>query len=154
MDFYDISTLRRDTSQNNLYDLTEPTFVMGDIAPLSTVVLPEQEMRLDLVSNSIYGTTNYVDLLMDLNSIDNPLNVKQGDTILYISLDQLDYYRITPNTIAQQRNVLLNASKSSKVSTDRQQYIENNYQLPPTFLSSPGSPIEISSGSITIKPIL
>jgi hypothetical protein len=154
MDLYDLTILQRDLTQGNLYDLTEPTFFLQEIAPLQTIVLPEQEMRMDLISYSIYGTTDYVDLLMDLNSIDNPLNVMSGDVILYISLDQLDYYRQSPSTTTQQRNILLNSNKSTKTDPSRQQYLDNNYQLPPTFLETPSSPIVVSNGNITIKPIL
>ena len=152
MDLYDITTLQRDINQNNLYDLIESTFVMNYYPPLSMIVLPEQEMRVDLISFSLYGTTDYVDLIMDLNGIDNPLNIMSGDIINYIDLSQLDSYRQSTNTTTSQRNILLNSSKS-QVDNNRQQYIENNYQLPPTFLQTPGSPIVISQGTITIKPI-
>ena len=154
MELYDITALPKDPNQNNLYDLTEPTFILTQLAPLSTIVLPEQEMRIDLISYSLYGTVDYADLLLDLNDIDNPLNIKSGDTISYISLSDLDSYRQTVSVVQQQRNILLNSNKSTSVSTDRHQYIENNYQLPPTFLQNPGSsPVVINQGNITITPV-
>jgi hypothetical protein len=154
MDLYDITILQRDPNQGNLYDLIETTFVLKSVAPLQIIVLPEQEMRLDLVSHSIYGNTDYLDLLMNLNNIDNPLNIMAGDTILYISLNLTDYYRQSPNKNSQQRNILLNVNKSTKTDYNRQDYLNNNYQLPPTFLKTPASPIVVSNGNITIKPIL
>ena len=156
MNLYDITTLQIDSKQGNLYDLTTNTFILKEIANLQTVVLPEQEMRIDLVSYSIYGTTDYADLIMDLNDIDNPLNIKSGDVINYITLDLLDYYRQSPAIAVQQRNTLLNSNKvtqNTQSVNNRQQYIENNYQLPPTFLQNPGSPITVSQGNVTINPI-
>jgi hypothetical protein len=152
MNLFDITSLQRDTKQSNLYDLTEPTFVLKELGIYSMTVLPEQTMRPDLISYSIYQSVNYVDLILDLNSIDNPLNIKSGDIIYYISLDQLDYYRQNPNIVTQQRNILLNANKSTKIDNNRQIYTDNNYQLSPTFLQNPGSPISISGGNITISP--
>lgn len=160
MDLYDITTLQRVSPTQStiidsiLYDLTEPTFVFLGGAPLQTTVLPEQEMRIDLVSFSIYGTTDYADLIMDLNNIDNALNIKAGDTINYISLDQLNYYRPAPNTPVQQRSILLNTNKSTQTDPNRQAFTENNYQLPPTFLQTPASPIVISQGNVTITPLI
>ena len=152
MNLFDITSLQRDSKQGNLYDLTEPTFVLKQLGILSMVVLPEQTMRADLVSYSIYQSVDYVDLILDLNSIDNPLNIKSGDVIYYISLDQLDYYRQNPNIVTRQRNILLNANKSTKIDNSRQNYVDNDYKLPPTFLQNPGSPISISNGNITISP--
>lgn len=154
MDLFDISTLQRDANQSNLYDLTAPTFTFQNPATLEYTVLPEEEMRMDLISNTIYGTDNYVDLLMNLNGLDNPLNVMSGDKLLFISLDQLNSYQETPSINTQQRNTLLNSNKQTSTSSTRQAYTTNNYSLPPTFLQTPASPIVISNGNITITPIL
>lgn len=158
MNLYDLSILKLDSNQTDknipigLYDLIEPTFILRNSPRMEMTVTFEQEMRIDLISNDIYKNVNYADLLLNINGIDNPLNIKAGDIIQYISLDQLDYYRLSPNSTIENRRVLLSPNKSSKKDINRQQYIEDKHQLPPTFLENTGSPISTSGTRIVISP--
>ena len=159
MELYDLSILKIDINQTDvniptgLYDLLEPTFTLKDISRSKITVTKEQEMRIDIISNDIYQSVNYADLLLDINGIDNPLNIKAGDIIEYIPLDQLTNYRVSPNTTAENRRTLLSPNKSSAKDTTRQQYVEDNYQLPPTFLENTGSPVSTSGTKVIISPI-
>lgn len=158
MDLFDISILKTDDNQLNdinqpMYNLIEPTFTTKDLVKFTTIVTKEQEMRIDLISYALYQSVNYSDLLLNINDIDNPLNIKEGDTLLYPPLEHLQYYRITPNTTTTNRRILLSPNKSNKKDANRQQYIENNYQLPPTFLDNPSNPVSTGTGKITISPI-
>lgn len=158
MDIFDITILKTDDNQlsdtkQSMYNLIEPTFTTKDLVKFTTIVTREQEMRIDLVSYALYQSVNYVDLLLNINDIDNPLNIKEGDTLLYPPLEHLQYYRITPDTTTVNRRRLLSPNKSSKKDPNRQQYIENNYQLPPTFLDTPSNPVSTSAGKITISNV-
>lgn len=153
MNIYDISILKRDPNQSDLYDLTEPTFTQPILTPFQMIVTKEQEMRIDLISYELYKSVDYVDFLLNLNDIDNPINIKQGDVILYTSIDKFELCKIAPNTNDVKQKTLLSPNKSSKKDPNRQQYIEDNYQLPPTFLETPASPISTSGNKITISPI-
>jgi len=153
MEIYDISILKRDPNQNDLYDLIEQTFTLNTIPLFKFIVGREEEMRPDLISYKLYKSVNYVDFILNLNEIDNPLNIKEGDVILYTTADKFESYKVSPNTIADKRKTLLSPNKSSRKDPNRQQYIEDNYQLPPTFLETPASPISTSGNKITISPI-
>lgn len=151
MDFYDLQNLIRDAKQNNLYNLFDPTFKMRTgVGLIKYVVSPEEEMRIDLISKATYGSVNYCDFLLDLNGIDNPLNIKSGDILIYTEYESLELYkvRIVDNTKAQA--TLLNANKSTKKDPNRQKYIENNYSLPPTFLDEPTAPVRVEQNQIII----
>lgn len=154
MELFDIKSLVRDENQDGLYDLFAETFVLKETNTTVNqyVVQREQEMRVDLITNDIYKNINYVDFILDINDIDNPLNIMSGDTIYYVDSEFIDNYRVTSKEIAT-RNTLLNANKSTKKDNNRQEYIENNYQLPPTFLDSPQSPISRVGQYTVISPL-
>lgn len=158
MNLFDITILKTDDNQlsdinQSMYNLIEPTFTTKDLIKFTTVVTREQEMRIDLISYSLYQSVNYADLLLNINDIDNPLNIKEGDTLLYPPLEHLEYYRINPDTITVNRRRLLSPNKSNRKDTNRQQYVENNYQLSPTFLDNPSNPVSTGGDKITITPI-
>ena len=153
MEIYDISILKRDPNQDNLYNLTESTFADQQSTLSELIVTREQEMRPDLISYFLYRSVDYVDFLFNINGIDNPLNIKQGDVILYDSIDRIGLYRISPNTSDDRKRTLLSPNKSSVKDPNRIKYVEDEYQLPPTFLETPTSPISTSGNQITISPI-
>lgn len=150
MNLHDISSLKRDTKQDNLYNLFEPTFNLKSVTKLQRIVTKENEMRIDLISDDIYKNINYADFLLDLNDIDNPLNIMAGDIIYYVSVEELDLLKIVP-TSEDKRKSLLNSNKSNR-DPNRQQYLEDNYQLSPTLLDNIGSPVTTSGSRITISP--
>lgn len=159
MDLFDITILKNDDNQLDdngqpMYNLIEPTFSTKDtLVKSQTIVTKEQEMRIDLISYDLYQSVNYADLLLNINDIDNPLNIKEGDILLYPPMEHIQYYRVSPDTTTTNRRKLLSPNKSNKKDTNRQQYIENNYQLPPTFLDTPSNPISTSGGKITVTSI-
>lgn len=154
MEFFDIKTLVRDDNQDGLYDLFAETFVFRGIDTTTSqyTVQREQEMRIDLVSNDVYKSLEYIDFILNLNDIDNPLNIMSGDTILYIDTEFVDTYRVTTKEAAT-RNTFVNANKTTKKDPNRQEYVENNYQLPPTFLDTPQSPISRIGQNTIISPL-
>ena len=107
-------------------------------------------MRIDIVCNEIYGDTQYSDFLLDLNNIDNPLNIMNNDILLYVSADQIKYFRIDESTAKTLRSTYLNANKISQPDPNRSSYVENNYALPPTFLQIPSSSVQIINGQIVL----
>ena len=151
MDFYNIDNLKRDVSQNNLYNFFDATFQYFTGAVLYQYqVQGYQEMRIDLVCNDIYNSTDYCDFILDLNNIDNPLNIMNNDIILYVSADQIKYFRIDESTAKTLRSTYLNANKISQPDPNRSSYVENNYALPPTFLQIPSSSVQIINGQIVL----
>lgn len=153
MKLYDIETTARDEKQGGLYDLIEPTFTSSpkaNIKILTYTVTQDENMRIDLVSNAIYGTTDYADFLMNLNEITNALNIMQDDIIKYVDAASIDSFLLDGNTNKNVRKTLLNANKINTGDPNRAKYIENNQSVPPTFLDTPNQSVKINSGKIII----
>ncbi len=149
MEFYTIDNLKKDVSQNNLYNFFDATFqYLKDITLYNYTVQGYQEMRIDLICNEIYNDTKYCDFLLNLNGIDNPLNVMLNDTILYVDQEQIRFFNLDESTAKTLRNTYLNVNKAVQPDTNRTSYIQNNYSLPPTFLDVPSSSVQILDGKI------
>ena len=64
--------IKRDSEQNNLFDLFQKNVINTKNIPLNLyIVSRELEMRLDRISEYIYGSSDYVEELMILNDIIN-----------------------------------------------------------------------------------
>jgi hypothetical protein len=151
MKLYDLDKLIRDTKQDNLYNFFDPTYQGNDSINLQThVVAPEEEMRIDLICNNIYNSVDQVDILLDINDVDNPLNIMMDDVILYPSRSAIPEYYIKVIDNNNIRAKLLNSNKSSRKDTNRKQYVEQNFALPPTFVETPTAPVKILNNQIVI----
>jgi len=149
MEFYTLDNLKKDVAQNNLYNMFDATFqYLTNVILYPYSVQQFQEMRIDLVSNDIYNDTKYVDFLLNLNGIDNPLNVLNNDIILYVSEEQISYFNLDETTAKTLRNTYLNVNKVTVQDPNRASYVQNNYSLPPTFLDVPTSSVKIVDGKI------
>lgn len=154
MKLYDIDILSKDPNQNDLYDLTLPTFdnlPNGDIPDIfSYVVEKHEEMRIDLISLKTFGSVDYVDFLLDFNKIDLPLNIKSGDIIYYVDISQVDNFRIKPENKETIQAKLLNPQKATRKDANRLRYVENNYSLPPTIQDTPVDSVQIFGDNIVL----
>ena len=52
MKLHDITSLKRNQSQSDLYDLSEPTFNFTSTRYFERTILPEEEMRIEVTSRS------------------------------------------------------------------------------------------------------
>ncbi len=149
MEFYSIENLKKDVAQNNLYNFFDATFkYLKDIVLYTYIVQPHQEMRIDIVCNEIYKETKYVDFLLHLNQIDNPLNIMGNDEILYVDQQQIAFFNLDESTAKSLRNTYLNVNKTTQQDPTRAAYTQNNYSLPPTLLEIPSSSVQIINGKI------
>lgn len=73
-------------------DLTEsifdPKYAMTQICSIYKVS-KELEMRPDLVSKSLYGSTDYTEMILKYSMINNPFSIEMGDLIYSASLDSI-----------------------------------------------------------------
>jgi hypothetical protein len=150
MRVFDLEVLKK--GEDGMYDLFQNTFdYTKENYFLSYTVTKEDEMRLDLISYKLYGTTDYMDIIWNVNNIDNPLNIKQGTVLIYPSTD-LDSLRITPPE--ENESVRLEVTsrpivdKTTRIDPNRQTYNQNNSSLPPTILDRKTNQIDISSNRI------
>jgi hypothetical protein len=152
MKITDIDKLKRDPENSNLVDLTKVTFKFSWVDAQYTQyrVKKGEEMRIDLICNSIYGNVDNIDILLNVNNISNPLNIKEGSTILYPDISQLDNLRPREVSTEDKQKLLSNKDKATKVDPSRQAYVEQNYNLPPTVMDMPTEQIKVASGNVTV----
>jgi len=140
------------------YDITTPSFLSRDTSTLkSYTVERHEEMRIDLVMNSMYGDGyfEHIDVILYINNIDNPLNIRSGQILFYPGENQLDDFRYTDSGESIKNNDITKklatyVNKTSRTDNNRQVFIENDYSLPPVVLPERKSPIKVDSKSIII----
>jgi len=164
------TTIRKDllrTISNQppvIYDLFKPTIIVDTKNLGSYTVKREEEMRIDLLFQNIYELESSIilsylgeiDIILALNNIDNPLNIKEGMVILYPPLGELYKYRKvdTDGEKAKEKVVkkLAVPNKQTKEDSSRKSYVENGYSLPPTVNSTPKPAVtfDTKNGKISV----
>lgn len=160
--------IRQDSSQGFLFDLFRPVIIRRDSKKQADFrqheVKQEEEMRIDLIlqniyeleSNEVYNYLEQVDVLLALNKIDNPLNIKKGMIIYYpVEIGMLEGFRINQTqdkdlvktSIAKKLAV---PNKSTRKDTSRTGYVENGYALPPVVQETPKPPVRIDNNKFSI----
>lgn len=163
-------TLLSDKSQGGLLNLFQPTIRGGlaeydaDFAFREYVVTRDDEMRIDLVMKNIYGLSyfeamdvyQHCDVLLTINNIDNPLNLKEGMIIKYPnSIENLEAFRIE---VTQERSLMKNKitakigvpNKQTRKDSARDAYVKNGLALPPTVLDKPRPPVRLSESRFSV----
>jgi len=152
MKIYDIDKLvRTKIFTGELYDMTKLTFKYNysEVKYLEYKIQKGEEMRIDLVCYSIYGNTNYIDIILSVNKISNPLNIKEGITIIYPLESDISYLRIIDTSLTDVQSTL-STNKVTKIDNNRKKYVEENYSLPPTVLNKPTKQVEIKNNDIKV----
>jgi hypothetical protein len=154
-------------TSGGLKDLFKPTiyyrydFSEDYLANLSTYEVDESdEMRIDLIFQKMYELDpssviydyKHIDVILAINNIQNPMNIKKGMILKYPNLGDLDNYRITNQEInkSQSKSVVGKlgvVNKSTRTDKTRKAYQDNGYQLPPTVRKAPKIPVTIEGGN-------
>lgn len=151
MEIFGISSLSRDQKQNNLYDLFIKTYEENPSVPFGQyTVKMEDTMRIDLICQKIYANTEHLDFLLNYNSIDNPLNIKEGDVLYYVSAELIDQFTSEEPVQEENRKKFTNPAKATRKDPTRQSFIEQGYTLPPNFLDVPEAPVRIEGNTLVI----
>jgi len=164
----DIKSLHEGVKINpdtGLYNLFTPTFIFNNTIALSEhIVTKDEEMRIDLIFANMYliepsMMSEYyqdIDVLLYINNIDNPLNIKEGMLLYYPAIDDIYRFRYTPSglindtSITKQLGVPNTPNKATRTDKSRQNYIENDYSLSPVVLDTPREPVRIENGRFSI----
>jgi hypothetical protein len=150
MRIYDIDKLIK-FEDDMFYDVSKLTFQeTGEVGYLEYKIQKGEEMRIDLVCKSIYNNVDYVDILLSVNRITNPLNIKEGVVILYPPLKEITNLRYVEEDEVIVQEQLANPNKATKADPNRKKYVEENYSLPPTVLNTPTNPIQIDGDNIKV----
>lgn len=147
---------------SNFYDLFISTY-NGNIVNINFFPCTRRhQMRLDLVSSDLYGTTKYVGTLCQLNNIIDTYSIRQGDFIAYCSAQDAEQLLTVPDAIKQSsmnpvnqvKQQLINALKNQSNDPNRRNYSRTADKLPPTVLPANSPQIFVSNNKIRIAPDL
>lgn len=153
-----------------LFNLFEPSFFNLNIREedLSEyIVTRDEEMRIDLIFKVIYNIEydmlyNYlkdVDVLLYINNIDNPIDIKEGFIFRYPPIGILDTFRYNSsvenisNDSIRKLAVPNMPNKTTNVDSNRIDFIESNYSLSPVISSEQGDAVRIEEGNFKIGGI-
>jgi hypothetical protein len=164
----DIKSLYKDIKKSQttgFYDLFTPTFINNPAIRLNQYeVTKDDEMRVDLVFANMYSIDisnlsmylEDIDVILYINNIDNPLNIKEGMILDFPIIGELQEYRYLPpatlsnNSITRQLGTPNTPNKTTRRDASRQNYIENDYSLSPVVLDTPREPVRIVDGRFSI----
>jgi len=158
MNFKEIDKLKKNTN-DDLFDITQSVFIFREnIRTFLHVVEKEEEMRMDLISQRLYNTTDYVVYLCRLNNIINPLNIKEGTILIYVTESDIQTFSPPDDTFVEEvKQTFVNLNKKRRVDSNREDFNskqnDENVNLPPVFNETDVDNISIDEeGIITIGP--
>jgi len=151
---------------SKLYNLYITTY-NGNNVNLNIFICEKQhEMRLDLVSNDIYGSTRYVGTLCQLNNILNPFSIREGDVLFFTTQEEAEGLLVVPELIKQSgieellssvKSDLIKSLKKKKSDPNKTKFnIKRNNEdiLPPTVLPNNSPATVVENNKIRIAPNL
>jgi hypothetical protein len=153
MEFYDTKQLRKTPRSGSNFDLFEvrykfpADFFLRDVSTYR--VNKGEALRMDLVSLSIYGSIEFVDFICFINSISNPLNIKEGQSIIYVDKSQIDDFKVTPPE-QQITQTTGRPNRGNRPDPSRQEFLDNNLSLPPNLLEDPVEQVQLRDGIIRL----
>lgn len=151
MNIYDIDQLKK-SEDTDLFDFTKLTFrtLFDQVNYANYIVRKGEEMRIDLVCQSIYGNVGNIDILLNVNNISNPLNIKEGSIIIYPDFSSIPNFRIAVEVQNSVQRRIANVEKSVTTDPNRQKYTDQNFSLPPTVLDRPTEQVKIEGDTIKV----
>lgn len=122
MKIYTLDNIKRDSNQNNLYNLFDTKISQKSYTRMFWYsVLPHEEMRLDLICNKIYGNTDMLDEILSINNIIDPFSIKKGMKILLFDIE--DSTTLYTQDIEVKNDLsLVNKNKETRTDPNRNDY--------------------------------
>lgn len=156
----DIKSLSQIKWTGGKWDLNAPSFKFFSANLEQYEVQRGEEMRIDLVMKSIYDdiyTFSDIDVILYINGIDNPLNIREGMIIYYPGPEIFDEYRYYENTTPSGnksiRQTLGILNKTTRVDEKRKKFLDSNYSLPPVVLPETRPAVTMDAENIKIGGI-
>lgn len=142
--------IKRDDKQDGLFNLFQKNIRNVQNLNLKIYLVPrEHEMRLDKISNHLYGTPDYVEELMVLNDIINPYSVKEGQFIYFCSVDDLAVLQTTDEMLTSKETQRQNIIKSSQPNREKNKTLGDN-DLPPNIKPANLEQIKVKDNKVQI----
>lgn len=153
--------------ENDKLRLTEPYVLFRDDAQIMTVyeVHADEIGRIDLISDRVYNSTRYSEVILKFNNISNPFSINEGDILNmpYIDMPFKNWTTIKPNGDSKEVNAIKDQFISSKRLTvkdqNRIEYLKQKAAqklngskeiLPPNILKDGEKNMDIEGGTINI----
>jgi hypothetical protein len=149
--------------KTGLYNLFITTYNGDSVTLIPFICKRRHNMRMDIVSNDIYGTNKYVGTLCQLNNIINPFSISEGWILFYTPVNEANGLMRIPESIKQSnidqllghvKNDLIKSFKNKKTDSNRANYKRSDDALPPTILPGDSPQIVIENDKIRIAPDL
>lgn len=134
------------------YDINVKTVVDNkDKKILTTSVEFGEDMRMDKISNRLYGSTDYEEELMVLNGILLKFNIKFGDIIKYVDYKTLDMMHEI-DEIAAEKNTDAKLGKNT-ISKNTRRDKNRQEKMSPTDKSNNTKSVNVNTDNKTIEII-
>ncbi len=165
MDIKSLNEYLKFDNNNGLFDLFTSTFVYKRNIQLSEYIVErDNEMRLDLIFQRIYNLESNevglylgeLDVLLFINGISNPLNIREGMVIKYpTEMGDIQEFRVVNtdddiNNKGKIKERLSFPNKSTRKDKSRETFVKDGFSLPPVVLETPRSPVSIKNGKFSI----
>lgn len=140
---------------NGKWDLSFPGISNINSNVSTYTVQKDEDMRIDLVMKSIYDYSilSDIDIILYINNIDNPLNIREGMVLYYPSEESLTNYRLGDEVISKSKSVkqqLGVLNKTTRVDEKRKKFIDADYSLPPVVKQQSSPSVTFDSENIKI----
>jgi hypothetical protein len=83
-------SIKRNVKQFNLFNIFQKNIILKNVIVYPYTIPIEYEMRLDRVSEYLYGSSSYMEELMVLNDIISPYSIKEGQIIYFCKMNDLE----------------------------------------------------------------
>ncbi len=169
MDIKSINEFIKFDRDLDIYNLIEPTLIYilnvprGEVIYKNFTVEEQHEMRIDIIFRDMYDLEpnevgiylNNIDIILFINNIDNPLNIKRGMNLIYPNIEDFDKFRFNESSdlFTKKQDIksrLVVPNKSTRVDKNRKKFNDNGFSLPPVVLSNPRPPVRIENGRFSV----
>ena len=148
-------------SVSKTYNIQDPSLFNNLSVELFTYEVQMGEtMRPDLIMKSIYRNNIDIlenwDVILHINGIENPINVKEGMTLFYPNSSELDKFRYVirggelSNDEETTAEEISKVDKSTRKDKKREKFVKGDYKLPPVVTDKPKPSVRVEGGNITI----
>jgi len=108
-----------------IVDFCEPTYIPDynseNFLVMKVIkVTAEYDRRVDLISLAVYGSDEYVDIIMKCNELSDPLQVRTSDVLVIPELNGAKKFYKNPNKESKEaKQKYIDSTKKSKVDKSR-----------------------------------
>lgn len=140
--------------KGEIYDIFEKNIRFSREVTLYSYIVPiEREMRLDLISKDIYGSSDYMEELIVMNNIINPYSIRVGQILNFCPKAQMNslYTKDELQVDDSNKQKIIKAAQSKKTKTDIWLKQEQTHQIPTTVMPENLKQVTIDTKNRKIK---